>query len=85
MGYKVYWRKAFTDSVRKAEYRLKRAKKLQQHFPHQVWTGVVADAEEQLYIAKLYYSTLCFFSGINTAGTSAPESSFLSFPRTIKM
>jgi hypothetical protein len=52
MGYKVYWRKAF-DSVRKAEYRLKRAKKLQQHFPHQVWTGVVADAEEQLYIAKL--------------------------------
>lgn len=53
MGYKVYWRKAFTDSVRKAEYRLKRAKKLQQHFPHQVWTGVVADAEEQLYIAKL--------------------------------
>lgn len=33
MGYKVYWRKAFTDSVRKAEYRLKRAKKLQQHFP----------------------------------------------------
>ena len=44
MGYKVYWRKAFTDSVRKAEYRLKRAKKLQQHFPHQVWTGVVADA-----------------------------------------
>lgn len=53
MGYKVYWRKAFTDSVRKAEYRLKRARQLQQSFPHQVWTMVVEDAEKQLHIAKL--------------------------------
>lgn len=52
MGYKVYWRKA-TDSVRKAEYRLKRARQLQQSFPHQVWTMVVEDAEKQLHIAKL--------------------------------
>lgn len=51
MGYKVYWR--FTDSVRKAEYRLKRARQLQQSFPHQVWTMVVEDAEKQLHIAKL--------------------------------